>query len=456
MASRSPRRASSGAATATPSMPAAAPRAHARPSAHAAPRPPSARRGSLGVDARLRSSSSAGQRDPSPIAVRVRISLDSGQAARCAGGSRIRTAGARHRASGLADVRGLDGAGAVVAAALAQLGWPYVWGGESRAEGGFDCSGLIDYAFAAAGLPHRATDGSRPAAARAARCRPAPRCGRAISCSPARRRITSASSSRLVSRSRRRTAARRCTSSRCVTATGRAQGASCRPQRPTRVGGDELTVPAYVPGAVPPADRACRARRAAAACAARRPARGREWLRRLRPLVGRARRASRSSCPARGPAPGIRSARSSPFDAAPAIAAQARLMHDLLDRSARRHRHGAGGLQRRAGGVSRGLAARDACLRRPHHAALRWPADARGRRATWSSPLRAPPSPLARWRCDCCLNSSEGSTATSPARTDGDLARGDRRRSTRPGGSRRSTRPPPCWTPRRRPGRRRR
>ena len=52
-----------------------------------------------------------------------------------------------------ADVRGLDAGGAVVAAALAQLGWPYVWGGESRAEGGFDCSGLIDYAFAAAGSP---------------------------------------------------------------------------------------------------------------------------------------------------------------------------------------------------------------------------------------------------------------------------------------------------------------
>jgi hypothetical protein len=41
----------------------------------------------------------------------------------------------------------------VVAAAEAQLGWPYVWGGESRAEGGFDCSGLVDYAYAAAGLP---------------------------------------------------------------------------------------------------------------------------------------------------------------------------------------------------------------------------------------------------------------------------------------------------------------
>lgn len=41
----------------------------------------------------------------------------------------------------------------VVRAAAGQVGWPYVWGGESRAEGGFDCSGLVDYAYAAAGHP---------------------------------------------------------------------------------------------------------------------------------------------------------------------------------------------------------------------------------------------------------------------------------------------------------------
>jgi cell wall-associated NlpC family hydrolase len=51
------------------------------------------------------------------------------------------------------DLEGLAGVAAVVAAATAQLGWPYLWGGESRAEGGFDCSGLIDYAFASAGFP---------------------------------------------------------------------------------------------------------------------------------------------------------------------------------------------------------------------------------------------------------------------------------------------------------------
>jgi cell wall-associated NlpC family hydrolase len=51
------------------------------------------------------------------------------------------------------DLHGGRGPLAAVAAAEAQVGWPYVWGGESRAEGGFDCSGLIDYAYGAAGLP---------------------------------------------------------------------------------------------------------------------------------------------------------------------------------------------------------------------------------------------------------------------------------------------------------------
>ena len=42
---------------------------------------------------------------------------------------------------------------AIVRAALAQVGWPYVWGGDSRTEGGFDCSGLVDHAYARAGYP---------------------------------------------------------------------------------------------------------------------------------------------------------------------------------------------------------------------------------------------------------------------------------------------------------------
>ncbi len=39
-----------------------------------------------------------------------------------------------------------------VAAARQQLGQPYVYGGESRAEGGFDCSGLTYYAWKQAGV----------------------------------------------------------------------------------------------------------------------------------------------------------------------------------------------------------------------------------------------------------------------------------------------------------------
>ncbi len=47
----------------------------------------------------------------------------------------------------------------IVAWAASQIGWPYVWGGDSEAEGGFDCSGLVDFAYANAGyaLPGRPT-----------------------------------------------------------------------------------------------------------------------------------------------------------------------------------------------------------------------------------------------------------------------------------------------------------
>lgn len=46
------------------------------------------------------------------------------------------------------------------AAARQQLGQPYKYGGESRAEGGFDCSGLTSYAWKQAGvsLPRTARD----------------------------------------------------------------------------------------------------------------------------------------------------------------------------------------------------------------------------------------------------------------------------------------------------------
>lgn len=40
----------------------------------------------------------------------------------------------------------------VIRAAESKIGMPYVWGGESDREGGYDCSGLVQYAFAKAGI----------------------------------------------------------------------------------------------------------------------------------------------------------------------------------------------------------------------------------------------------------------------------------------------------------------
>lgn len=52
------------------------------------------------------------------------------------------------------------GGSAVVAVASRFLDWPYVWGGASPADGGFDCSGLVQYAFAQVGvrLPRTAAE----------------------------------------------------------------------------------------------------------------------------------------------------------------------------------------------------------------------------------------------------------------------------------------------------------
>ncbi|MEO5876467.1 MAG: C40 family peptidase [Streptosporangiaceae bacterium] len=50
-----------------------------------------------------------------------------------------------------------------IQAGMTKLGVPYVWGGESDAEGGYDCSGLLQWAFAQAGikLPRVAEDQAR-------------------------------------------------------------------------------------------------------------------------------------------------------------------------------------------------------------------------------------------------------------------------------------------------------
>lgn len=53
--------------------------------------------------------------------------------------------------------------GKVAKIAARQLGEPYVWGGESRKEGGFDCSGLVQWAYGQMGvkLPRTAAEQMR-------------------------------------------------------------------------------------------------------------------------------------------------------------------------------------------------------------------------------------------------------------------------------------------------------
>ena len=95
-----------------------------------------------------------------PSGVEVSVAVDGEHPVRARARARVEFTAAESTGSFRpVDLHGLAGRAAVVAAAAAQVGWPYVWGGESRAEGGFDCSGLVDYAFTAAGaaLPGRPT-----------------------------------------------------------------------------------------------------------------------------------------------------------------------------------------------------------------------------------------------------------------------------------------------------------
>jgi cell wall-associated NlpC family hydrolase len=101
-----------------------------------------------------------------PLYAEVTVRADTSALPRWLGGSALRALGQGRARAGLdypvaaadpgrfraVDLSDMAGVAAVIAAASAQLGWPYRWGGESRAEGGFDCSGLIDYALAAAGF----------------------------------------------------------------------------------------------------------------------------------------------------------------------------------------------------------------------------------------------------------------------------------------------------------------
>ena len=233
-----------------------------------------------------RSTFERGPRDPAPLA-RAR-------AARLSAGARGRSRPGRHRLRAarpsigfrIADVRGLAAADAVVAAAVAQLGWPYVWGGESRAEGGFDCSGLVDYALAAAGRPVGRLDGRRPPATRAAARgalpaaggRPALRRHAGAPCRPRRRARAGGRGAAPRSARARRADRRRRVDGRRPDRAGR-RGHAHGEQRAGRAG--------LRAGGASSAALARRARRAGAAGTARGAARGRERLRRLGPLARR-------------------------------------------------------------------------------------------------------------------------------------------------------------------------
>ena len=209
-----------------------------RPAGRAAgapPRPP--RRNGARVD-RLR----VLERGGLPSGVEVRVSVPAaGRVSGCGPGAQagvdVLGVAAGRRLSAGRPARRRRPRAAVVAAAEAQVGWPYVWGGESRAEGGFDCSGLVDYAYAVAGapLPGRPTAAAlwtlaRPAAGGRARAR-RPRVRRARSGRALPRRHVRR---RRGGDRRRRTPAPASASSRWPPAAGTASARCCRRSRRPR------------------------------------------------------------------------------------------------------------------------------------------------------------------------------------------------------------------------------
>lgn len=78
---------------------------------------------------------------------------------RAQGGTLTPPRGRKGTIPGLAEGEAPPVAQKILRAAHQQIGKPYVWGGETPGEGGFDCSGLIDWAFRQAGidLPGRLT-----------------------------------------------------------------------------------------------------------------------------------------------------------------------------------------------------------------------------------------------------------------------------------------------------------
>lgn len=124
----------------------------------------------LGVEARYRSITASG-RDGFElgIALGVRAHRDRDTSRpESAGLWAPRTPADALRAGGIPEVKA-HLLSDVVATALEEMGQPYVWGGTGDGSGGFDCSGLIHYAYGRHGVPLPRTAASQAIAGTAIR-----------------------------------------------------------------------------------------------------------------------------------------------------------------------------------------------------------------------------------------------------------------------------------------------